>query len=401
MRWKLMAFAVSRQEGHARLADQSNGDSVARFAIGRFERDLTRIVKQGVEAGAADDSDIRNVLGLDRSSLFSDEVDETTPELRRRVYHPRRAGVLSLRGRVGASHPAVSAQLLDRVGRRPTPPGKPRDARLAVMNELVSMIGFGAIGKGVGNLFDQGKIAGVRLEHILIRDLSRVPGSWRHDPPGQFTVEVDRFLSGRASLVVEAAGHGALSKLGEPVLKAGKDLLVVSVGALSDEALHDRLLAAARTGNSRLLIASGAIGALDAISAARVGGLDEVVHTTRKNPRMLFSQTEAEKAIAAGESTVLYDGPAREGVRRFPENVNVAAAVSLAGLGFDRTILRVISDPSVERNMHDVVARGYFGELRLEMRNIPSDANPKTGRIVALSVAKALMNRVAAEVIGV
>jgi aspartate dehydrogenase len=269
------------------------------------------------------------------------------------------------------------------------------------MNELVSMIGFGAIGKGVGELFDKRKIAGVRLDHILIRDLSRVSGSWRHDPPGQFTTDVSRFLNGRASLVVEAAGHEALAELGERVLRLGKDLLVVSVGALSDDSLHDRLLAAARAGGSRLLISSGAIGALDAISAARVGGLDEVIHTTRKNPRMLLEPEEAEKAIAAGESAVLYDGPAREGVRRFPENVNVAAAVSLAGLGFDRTTLRVISDPSVARNMHDVVARGYFGELRLEMRNIPSDANPKTGRIVALGVAKALMNRGAHEVIGV
>jgi aspartate dehydrogenase len=269
------------------------------------------------------------------------------------------------------------------------------------MADTVSMIGFGAIGKGVGELFERHKVTDVRLEYVLIRDLGRVPGSWRHDPPGQFTIDFERLLRGRASLVVEAAGHGALAELGEPVLRAGKDLLVVSAGALSDEALHSRLLAAAKAGGSRLLIASGAIGALDAISSARVGGLDEVIHTTRKNPRALFSPDEAEQANVRGEATVLYDGPAREGVRRFPENVNVAAAVSLAGLGFDRTTLRVISDPSVERNMHEVIARGYFGELRLEMRNIPSDANPKTGRIVALSVAKALMNRAAHEVIGV
>jgi aspartate dehydrogenase len=269
------------------------------------------------------------------------------------------------------------------------------------VTNIVSMIGFGAIGKGVGELFDRRKISPVRLEHILIRDLNRIPGSWRHDPPGQFTTDPARFLDGRSTLVIEAAGHDALAEHGESVLRAGKDLLVVSVGALSDDSLHGKLLAAAQAGSSRLLVASGAIGALDAISAAQVGGLDEVIHTTRKNPRMLFPADEASEVNARGEERILYDGPAREGVRRFPENVNVAAAVSLAGIGFDRTILRVIADPGVDRNMHEVVARGYFGELRLEMRNIPSDANPKTGRIVALSIAKALMNRTASEVIGV
>ncbi|HEX3246394.1 MAG TPA: aspartate dehydrogenase [Chloroflexota bacterium] len=269
------------------------------------------------------------------------------------------------------------------------------------MIETVSMIGFGAIGKGVGELFDRRQVPNVRLEYVLIRDLSRVPGSWRHDPPGQFTTDVERLLGSRSTLVIEAAGHDGLADLGEGVLRAGKDLLVVSAGALSDESLHNRLLSAARAGGSRLLVASGAIGALDAISAARIGGLDEVIHTTRKNPRMLFPADEARKVTARGDERLLYDGPAREGVRRFPENVNVAAAVSLAGIGFDRTTLRVIADPRVERNMHEVVARGYFGELRLEIRNIPSDANPRTGRIVALSVVKALTNRTAPEVIGV
>lgn len=269
------------------------------------------------------------------------------------------------------------------------------------MIEHVGMIGFGTIGRGVAELFARGALTESHLENILVRDLTRIPGSWRHDPPGHFTTDAARLLNGRASIVVEAAGHGALAEHGESVLRAGKDLLVVSVGALSDDDLHNRLLAAARAGHARILIASGAIGALDAISAAREGGLDEVIHTTRKNPRMLFNPEDAEAMLATGKERELYNGPARAGVQQFPENVNVAAAVSLAGIGFDRTTLRVIADPSVDRNMHEVVARGYFGELRLEIRNVPTDANPKTGRIVALSVAKALRNRTAAEVVGV
>ena len=97
---------------------------------------------------------------------------------------------------------------------------------------------------------------------------------------------------------------------------------------------------------------------------------------------------------------MLFSGSAREGVLRFPESVNVAAAVSLAGIGFDKTQLCVIADPSIDRNRHEVVADGVFGHLRFEIANIPSDANPKTGRLVAMSVVHALRKRVSQLVIG-
>ena len=96
----------------------------------------------------------------------------------------------------------------------------------------------------------------------------------------------------------------------------------------------------------------------------------------------------------------LFVGPAREAAPRFPENVNVAAAVSLAGVGPDRTSVRVVADPGVSRNTHEVVARGYFGEIRILLQNIPTEANPKTGRIVALGVIKALRNLTAPVVVG-
>jgi aspartate dehydrogenase len=198
--------------------------------------------------------------------------------------------------------------------------------------------------------------------------------------------------------VVELAGHAALRCHGPQVLRAGIDLIVVSVGALADPDVEVAIVEAARAGSSRVIVASGAIGALDAIAAAAVcGGLTRVTQTTRKPARALLEPAEAAKLVEPRE---LFRGSAREGALRFPESINVAAAVSLAGIGLDRTEVRVIADPNVDRNSHEVVAQGDFGDLRFEIRNIPTDANPRTGRLVAMSIVHALRQRHAIVVVG-
>ena len=134
---------------------------------------------------------------------------------------------------------------------------------------------------------------------------------------------------------------------------------------------------------------------MDAIAAAAVGGLSSVTHTTRKPARTLLG--EGANLESACE---LFRGSAREGALRFPESINVAAAVSLAGIGLDRTEVKVIADPTVESNMHEVVAKGAFGELCFEIRNVPTEDNPRTGRLVAMSVLHALRRRQSRLVIG-
>jgi aspartate dehydrogenase len=208
---------------------------------------------------------------------------------------------------------------------------------------------------------------------------------------------VAELLAFQPQVVVEAAGHAALKAHGPPVLCAGIDLLMVSVGALADPAVEYAIDAAAREGHAQAIVASGAIGGLDAIASAAVGGLERVTHTTRKPPGSLLPPDEAAQLREPKE---LFRGSAREGALLFPESINVAAAVSLAGIGLDRTEVCVIADPSVERNQHDVVARGAFGELRFEIKNVPSDDNPKTGRLVAMSVLHALRRRQASLVVG-
>jgi aspartate dehydrogenase len=198
-------------------------------------------------------------------------------------------------------------------------------------------------------------------------------------------------------VVVEAGGHAALATHGPGVLRSGIDLLAVSVGAMAQHEVERDLREAACAGGSHLVVVSGAIGGLDALAAAAIGGLTRVTHTTRKPPRALLPP---EEASTLKEPQELYRGSAREGALKFPESINVAAAVSLAGLGFDHTEVRVIADPAVLRNTHEVTAEGAFGSLRFEIRNVPTDANPRTGRLVAMSILHALRKRQAPLVVG-
>lgn len=255
----------------------------------------------------------------------------------------------------------------------------------------VGLIGLGAIGQRLMRLVQPDD--DVEFVGALVRDINKP----REAVGVVLCASVEDLLSRHPEVVVEAGGHEALRTCGPPLLCAGVDLLIVSVGALADPVFEGTLLDAARQGDSRAVVASGAIGALDALASAAVGGLNRVTHITRKPARALLPADEASRLTGPRE---LFRGPAREGVLRFPESVNVAAAVSLAGLGMDRTELCVIADPALERNTHEVVAEGVFGELRFQIRNVPTEENPRTGELVAMSVLHCLRRRTAPLTIG-
>jgi len=250
----------------------------------------------------------------------------------------------------------------------------------------VGLIGLGAIGLGVLRHVREHAAGGFELVGAFVRDPSRQrpPGS----PP--LVASLADLLALRPDVVVECAGHAAFRASVPAALRGGCDVIAFAAGALADDALLVEVREAARAGGSRLRIPSGAIAGLDALAAASVGGLDRVTHTIRKPARALLP---ADEAAALREPRELYIGPAREGVVRFPESANVAAAVSLAGIGFDRTVMRVVADPHAGRNQHVVEAQGAFGALRVEVANIPSDENPRTGRLTAMSAFRALLDR--------
>lgn len=251
------------------------------------------------------------------------------------------------------------------------------------------LVGFGAVGRTAARMIGEGAAGPATLVGVLVGH----PDRYADDAAAlgvPFTARAEDLIALRPRVVLEAGGHAAFRQHVPALLAGGVDVISISVGALADPELLERTHAAAVRGGGRLRVPSGAIAALDAISAAAVGRIDRVVHTVRKPPPTLLDGEEGLAVLASGVEKVLYEGPAREATQLFPANVNVIAAVSLAGIGMDRTEARVIADPAVVHNTHDVEVEGEFGRLRLRIENIPSDENPKTGRIVAMSLVRAL-----------
>lgn len=196
-------------------------------------------------------------------------------------------------------------------------------------------------------------------------------------------------LPDSTDLVVDCAGHGGLQQHAEPALLRGFDVLTVSIGALTDPDLLSRLIDAAGRGSSRLNLASGAIGALDALSAAAVGGLDEVVYRGRKSPQAWQGSVAEETLDLSGplpEPVCHFAGTAGEAASRYPKNANVAAAVALAGVGFDDTTVELWADSGFERSTHTIDATGRFGKLHFEIAGEPMDDSPRSSALTAMSV---------------
>jgi aspartate dehydrogenase len=257
------------------------------------------------------------------------------------------------------------------------------------MNETrVAIAGLGAIGRTLAKRLAAG-IPGLRLACAAARDRGKAQ-AWL-DGAGISCplVELDAFPA-HADLAVECAPAKILEDICAPMLKAGKRVMVLSAGALLP---RPELVALAQEHGGQIIVPTGALLGLDAVSAAAEGAIHSVRMITRKPPGGLEGAPYlVEHGISvAGLNTakLVFSGTAREAAAGFPANVNVVAALSLAGIGPDRTTIEIWADPAVTRNCHSIEVDADSARFSLSIENIPSE-NPKTGRITALSVLAAL-----------
>ncbi|MPZ95306.1 MAG: DUF108 domain-containing protein [Propionibacteriales bacterium] len=244
----------------------------------------------------------------------------------------------------------------------------------------VGVIGAGSIGSVVAAALRDGAVPGARLTGV----------SDPAQPDGLPVLPVGELIEA-SDLVVEAAGHQALAELGPQVLDAGRDLLVVSVGALADEELHERLRAA---GPGVPHLSTGAIGGLDLLRAAARMGLHHVELVTTKRAASLvqpwMSDAEAERLRTADTPVELMRGPARKVTAAFPKSANVAASVALAAGDWDVVETAVVADPCAETTSHVITAEGAAGRYRFEIRNHPSQETPTSSQVVPYAVLSAI-----------
>ena len=240
---------------------------------------------------------------------------------------------------------------------------------------VAGILGCGAIASIITNSAAKGELnADLRFFHDV--DMERAE-NLASQVDGIAVEDVNDMVD-NVDLVIEAASQDAVVKVVPQILKMGKDVIIMSMGALIDLDFRNYLGRIAEENNSRIYAPSGAVVGLDGIKAASIGEINEVSLVTRKPPESL--------GISVDTETVLYEGKAGDAVRKFPANINVAAALSIA---YGREVdVKIIADPNVSRNCHEVCVAGDFGEFRTTTENETCATNPKTSVLAAYSVVK-------------
>jgi aspartate dehydrogenase len=257
----------------------------------------------------------------------------------------------------------------------------------------VGIAGFGTIGANVAQALDRG-LDGLTWEAVTGRDEAKTRAA-----VARFKRPVDvvtpKELARRCDIVVECTPAAAFMSIAVPVLEAGRTLVSVSAAAILQ---HPEVIELGTRHHARIVLATGALLGFDAVRAAALGTISAVTMITRKPPKSLLgapyliaNRIDIEHLTAPLK---VFEGTAREGARGFPANVNVAAALSLAGIGPDRTLLQIWADPTVVRNTHTVRVEADTARFEMTIENVPSAEKPATGKITALSVIAALQGLV-------
>ncbi|NLK20046.1 MAG: aspartate dehydrogenase [Synergistaceae bacterium] len=268
-----------------------------------------------------------------------------------------------------------------------------------------AILGCGVIGKFVADHLIDGAVPGCELAAVYLRSPQSRGREYLESKNIPWVTSLEELMKFSPDVIVEASTHDTVVAMGPEILARGVDFIPLSLGAFVDPGLMETMTEAAAKGGSMLHIPSGGIGALDALQTAVLGGVEKVTMTTRK-----YSTTW--KGIPAvdelgvdldnlKEPLLLFEGPARECMKKYPQSINIGAALSIAGIGFDRTIIKIYADPGVkEFNTHEIKWEGPAGKVTVLFENTPVPENPKTTYQACLSTLLVLRNMTGRRVIG-
>ncbi|MHC1631182.1 MAG: aspartate dehydrogenase [Methanotrichaceae archaeon] len=257
----------------------------------------------------------------------------------------------------------------------------------------IGLIGCGAIGSEIARAIDRGDIS---AELVAVYD--------RNSEGAKKLIEclkvrpklsdLDELVE-QADIVVEAAAQKAVPSVARETLERGRDLMIMSVGALLDKGLYKSVERLAREHNCKVYLPSGAISGLDGLKSAGIGQIKKITLTTTKNPvGFVGAPYIQEKKIdldAISSPTVIFEGSAEEAVKAFPANVNVAATLNLTAQDQEVQV-KIVADPNTKVNIHQITAEGNFGKITTRVENVPSPRNPKTSYLAALSAIATLQS---------
>ncbi len=262
----------------------------------------------------------------------------------------------------------------------------------------VGIIGFGTIGYQIAKSIDSGYLSLARLSFIVDLSSERLEVAKKlltNEKPTMFSDPYLLFDSESyesTQIIVESASGAAVRQYAKQILSDGKYLIIFSVGELVDDTLLKELESEAARHTGVIHIPTGAIAGIDAIRSAR-NNLDEITITTTKNPKSLagapyFDIFEDIHLQELSNRTVLYDGDVRKAVKLFPSNVNVFAALALATGNIAKIKVKIVADPNIKVNRHEIDVRGDFGVLQIVASNIPHPENPRTSTLAVLSAVE-------------
>ncbi len=258
----------------------------------------------------------------------------------------------------------------------------------------LALIGGGTIARLVLQNLRRGALPGIDVVALAGRGAASAAAVLAGEYGVDYVLGAQALCAAKPEVVLEAASHDAVRTYLVSVLAAGSSVIVLSAGALVDDALRAQAEATARHSGTLLYVPSGGIGALDALKGACAAGEVEVSIQVAKPPaawrKIDYVEALGVDLESLAAATTLFDGPARVGVPHFPQNVNIAAVVSLAGVGFDRTRLKVVADPALTRNTHTIRVSGKTGQFKIVLENVPAPENPKTAWLACYSALAAL-----------